>query len=125
MIEPFLVYFWLSFNWQLNGMLLFLICLYVLMASWSGILFHRLLRTKNLMRFMIFFNLLYSPSIGGLERDRMAWKHSGSKKFTVRSFYKVLTVQDGSFPQKCIWRSCAFKYHFFHLEVSQEDTDDR
>ncbi|KAG7944624.1 hypothetical protein I3843_15G111600 [Carya illinoinensis] len=40
---------------------------------------------------------LYSVKIDENGRDRLLWKHSGSNKFSVKSFYKVLSAQQHVF----------------------------
>ncbi|XP_041004079.1 uncharacterized protein LOC121249433 [Juglans microcarpa x Juglans regia] len=53
-----------------------------------------------------FFRLLYSMGNITAQEDRLQWKANGSKKFTVRNYYKMLSTQGHvSFPWKRIWRS--------------------
>ena len=44
-----------------------------------------------------FLSFLYSVKIDANGRDRLLWKHSGSNKVSVKSFYKVLSAQQHVF----------------------------
>ncbi|KAF5465994.1 hypothetical protein F2P56_015953, partial [Juglans regia] len=52
-----------------------------------------------------FFRQLYSMEIRRQGRDQLCWRQTTSKKFTVRSFYKVILNQHHTgFPWRRIWK---------------------
>ncbi|XP_041027656.1 uncharacterized protein LOC121267709 [Juglans microcarpa x Juglans regia] len=55
-----------------------------------------------------FFSLLYNITTAGPADDIMEWRPSKNGKFSVHSFYDILSAQDRPFfPWKNIWRSKA------------------
>ncbi|XP_042977702.1 uncharacterized protein LOC122308443 isoform X1 [Carya illinoinensis] len=78
----------------------------------DGVVHRNVILTRNAQDWELdeiagFFSFLHSVKLGANGRDCMLWKHSGSNKFSVNSFYKVLTAQQHiSFPWKSIWKVC-------------------
>lgn len=53
-----------------------------------------------------FFRLLYSVEIRRQGRDQLCWRQTATKKFTARSYYKVILNQPHiGFPWKRIWKA--------------------
>jgi hypothetical protein len=73
-------------------------------TQWN-VIFTRPVQDWELEMVLSFFERLYSLQLRHGEEDRIGWSLSKRSKFEVKSFYKVLTSQDGpSFPWKSIWR---------------------
>jgi hypothetical protein len=51
---------------------------------------------------LFFFERLYSFQLRYVEKDRLGWSPSKRGKFEVKSFYKVLTSQDGPCSAFCV-----------------------
>lgn len=68
--------------------------------KWN-ILFTRKNHDWELSTVLEFFSLIYSLGSITIQSDRLQWRSSGSKKFTVKAYYKILSSQGNvSFPWK-------------------------
>jgi hypothetical protein len=71
--------------------------------QWN-VIFTRLVQDWEVEMVLSFFERLYSIQLRHGDEDRISWSPSNRSKFEVKSFYEVLTSQDGpSFLWKSIW----------------------
>ena len=63
---------------------------------------------------------IYGASLKGVGDEKMCWKPTRGKGFTVHSFYQVLTNNfDQSFPWKTVWKSkVSSRVAFFCVDYS-------
>ena len=68
--------------------------------------FRRYSEDWDLESFYSLMPKIYGASLKGVGDDKMCWKPTTGKGFTVRSYYQVLSNSfDQSFPWKIVWKS--------------------
>ncbi|KAF5464706.1 hypothetical protein F2P56_014761 [Juglans regia] len=73
--------------------------------QWN-VLFNRDFHDWELPTVLDFFSLIYATGNTTAQEDKLQWRINGSKKYTVRAYYKILISQaDAHFPWKSIWSS--------------------
>jgi hypothetical protein len=70
--------------------------------------------------FTALMDLLYKQKVKRTKEDHLRWKHTKSGKFEVRSFHRLISLNNNpNFPWTSVWRNkVPHKVAFFYLAGS-------